>query len=471
MAGSTVTFKKRVAESVHDEALHKALRRATDRFGANRIAMLATLPDAEEARDRARAIRRHTVANLARYLGQFVESVERVGGKAHWAADADEANRIIADLARARGVNLVVKGKSMVSEETELNQALEVAGVTAQETDLAEFVLQLQGSVPSHIVVPIVHMTRQDVSRLFHEKLGSEETEDVLRLARIARETLRRKYVEAGMGFTGANFGVAETGTIVTVTNEGNGRLSSSLPRCHVVLMGIERLVPTLEDLGLMLQLLARSATGQKLSVYSNMVTGPRRGGDDDGPEELHIVLIDNGRTRILESEYAEMLTCIRCGACLNACPVYKLIGGHAYGAVYPGPMGSVLSPLFEGLDRYHDLPHASSLCGACREVCPVRIDLPGLLLRLRRDTVREGHRPWWLKLGISGFATAAGSPALFRIGSNLAGFGSRLISKQGWITGLPAPLNAWTDTRDFPSFVGKSFQARWKERQSGRNR
>jgi len=466
MSEAAVSFKRRIAQTVHNEDLHKALRRATDRFGTNRIKMLATLPDADEARDRARAIRRHTIANLDRYLGQFVESVERVGGKVHWASDGEEANRIIVDLARARGVKLVVKGKSMISEETELNRALEAAGITAQETDLAEFVLQLEGSVPSHIVVPIVHMTRKDVSRLFHEKLGSEETEDVLRLARIARETLRRRYIEAGMGFTGANFGVAETGTIVTVTNEGNGRLCSTLPRYHVVLMGIERLVPTLEDLGLMLQLLARSATGQKLSVYSNLVTGPRRCDDDDGPEELHIVLIDNGRTRILESEYAEMLTCIRCGSCLNACPVYKTIGGHAYGAVYPGPMGSVLSPLFNGLSQYAELPHASSLCGACREVCPVRIDLPSLLLRLRRDTVLEGHAPWWLKLGIFGYGTAASSPKLFGLGSSLAGLGSSLISKDGWITKLPPPLNGWTQSRDFPKFASKSFQARWKERQ-----
>lgn len=271
------------------------------------------------------------------------------------------------------------------------------------------------------------------------------------------------------MGLTGANFGVTETGTMAIVTNEGNGRLSSSLPRYHVVLMGIERLVPTMEDLGLMLQLLARSATGQKLSVYSTMFTGPRRRGDADGPEELHVVLVDNGRTRILGSEYAEMLTCIRCGACLNGCPVYKLIGGHAYAAVYPGPMGSVLSPLLSGFDLYADLPHASSLCGACREVCPVRIDLPGLLLRLRRDTVQTGHRPWWLKLGLSGFAVAAQNPALFRLGAGLAAFGLGLISRSGWISWMPGPLGAWTGSRDFPKFASRSFQARWKERQSQR--
>lgn len=462
-------FEKRVARAVRDEALHKALRRATDRFGAKRIEMLATLPDADEARDRARAIRRHTIANLDRYLAQFVERVEAAGGVVHWAADGTEANRIVVRLARERGVALIVKGKTMISEETGLNAALEAEGITPQETDLAEYVVQLAGTTPSHIVVPIVDMTRQQVSRLFHEKLGTEETDDAIELARIARARLRRKYIEAGMGLTGANFGVAETGTMAIVTNEGNGRLSSSLPRYHVVLMGIERLVPTMEDLGLMLQLLARSATGQKLSVYSTMFTGPRRPGDADGPEELHVVLMDNGRTRILESEFAEILTCIRCGACLNACPVYKLIGGHAYAAVYPGPMGSVLSPLFSGFDLYADLPHASSLCGACREVCPVRIDLPGLLLRLRRETVRSGHRPWWLKAGLSGFAVAAGNPALFRLGSSLAAFGSGLIARDGWISRLPGPLGAWTASRDFPRFASRSFQARWRERQAKR--
>jgi L-lactate dehydrogenase complex protein LldF len=469
MAGVETSFKKRVAGAVTDERLHAALRKATERFGANRVRMLDTLPDPDAARDRARAIRRHTIANLDRYLEQFAASVERAGGKIHWAADAAEANRIVVQLAKERGVQMLVKGKSMVSEETHLNDALEAAGISPIETDLAEYVLQLGGEAPSHIVVPIVHMVRQDISRMFHEKLGTEETDDVLTLARIAREQLRPKYIQAGMGVSGVNFGVAETGTINLVTNEGNGRLTTSLPRYHVAMMGIERLVPTVEDLGLMLQLLGRSATGQKISVYSNMITGPRRPGDADGPEELHIVLVDNGRTRILASEYAEMLTCIRCGACLNSCPVYGLIGGHAYDAVYPGPMGSVLSPLFGGFDRYADLPHATSLCGACREVCPVRIDLPGLMLRLRRDTVREGRQPRWLKLGLFGYTLAAKSPTLFRLGARMAALGSGILSRNGWISKLPPPLNAWTGTRDFPRFAGKSFQSRWKERQARR--
>src|SRR5512133_1467747 len=463
------SFMELVARSVHDQGLHNALRYATGRFGANRIRMLGTLADPEEARDRARAIRRHTIANLDRYLEQFVAGVERSGGVVHWAPNGDDANRIIVELARERGVEMIVKGKSMISEETGLNDALSEAGITPQETDLAEYVVQMAGTTPSHIVVPIVDMTRQQVSHLFHEKLGTPETDDTVQLARIARERLRKRYLEAGMGLTGVNFGVAETGTMNIVTNEGNGRLSSSLPRYHVALMGIERLVPTIEDLGLMLQLLARNATGQKLTVYSSMMTGPRRKGDADGPQELHVVLVDNGRSQILGTEYAEMLTCIRCGSCLNACPVYKTIGGHAYGAVYPGPMGSVLSPLFGGLDAYADLPHASSLCGACRDACPVQIDLPGLLLKLRRDTVDTGHVPWWLKLGIAGYGTVGKSAGMFGLGERMGSFGSGVLARDGWITDMPGPLGAWTDSRDFPKFAPKSFQQLWQERKAAR--
>jgi L-lactate dehydrogenase complex protein LldF len=465
MSAPTVPFKQRVHEAVANHALHSALYRATDRFGGLRETMLATLPDSEAARDQARLIRRHTMANLDRYLAEFVANCESAGGHVHWAADAEEANRIVVDLATRWGVQLVVKGKSMISEETELNHALAAVGVTPAETDLGEFVAQLGGEPPAHIVVPIVHKTRHDVSRLFHEKLGVAETEDVGQLTQIARETLRKKFLAAGMGFTGVNFGVAETGTIAVVSNEGNGRMCSSLPRYHVAMMGIERLVPTLSDLALMLQLLGRSATGQKLTAYNSLITGPRRPGDPDGPEELHVILVNNGRTRILASEYAEMLTCIRCGACLNACPVYRLIGGHGYGSTYPGPMGSVLSPLFSGFEHYADLPHATSLCGACREVCPVRIDLPDLLLRLRRDTVREGYRPWWLKLGLTGYAFAVQRPAVFRLAAKLGALATRTLGRGGWLRWLPPPLDAWTGKRDFPALAPTTFQARWKQR------
>lgn len=453
--------------ALDDQALHTALFRATDRFGGLRELMLSNLPDATAARDQARAVRRHTIANLDRYLAEFVRNCEQRGTVIHWAADAAEANRVVVGLAKGWGVDLVVKGKSMISEEVELNAALAAAGITAAETDLGEFVAQLAGEPPAHIVVPIVHKTRQDVSRLFSERLGTPETDDVGELTRIARNALRQKFLAAEMGFTGVNFGVAETGSLAIVSNEGNGRLCTTLPRFHVALMGIERLVPTLGDLALMLQLLGRSATGQKMTAYTSLVTGPRRDGDPDGPEEVHVVLVDNGRTQILGSEYAEMLTCIRCGACLNACPIYRLIGGHGYASTYPGPMGSVLSPLFSGFDAYADLPHATSLCGACREVCPVRIDLPGLLLRLRRDIVRDGHRPWWLKLGLSVYAIGAQHPSLFALGARLGGMGTGILSRRGWLRRLPPPLDAWTGSRDFPALAPKTFQARWKERKT----
>jgi L-lactate dehydrogenase complex protein LldF len=295
--------------------------------------------------------------------------------------------------------------------------------------------------------------------------LGVDYTDDPQALTRIARGVMRQVFLQADMGISGVNFGVASTGTLAIVTNEGNGRMVTSLPRIHVALMGIERLVPTPGDLALVLQLLARSATGQKLSVYTSLMTGPRRPGDSDGPEELHLVLVDNGRSQILQSELAEILTCIRCGACLNACPVYKSIGGHAYGATYPGPMGSVLTPLFNGLGEFGDLPHASSLCGACRDVCPVRIDLPGLLLKLRHETVQEGHAPLWLKIGIKIYAETVKRPWLYRWGGKVAGLGLGLMSKDGWVRRLPPPLNAWTGQRDFPTFARQTFQERWQKR------
>mgnify|MGYP005856993757 CR=1 FL=1 len=470
MKRSAEPFKKRVARAVCDGALHEAIAKATDGFSASRQEALRSLPSAEEARDRARAIRRHTIANLDRYLEEFVHSAEQTGATVHWADDGAVAADVVLELARQRGVKLVVKSKSMISEEIGLNDVLETAGITVVETDLGEYVIQLAGDSPSHIVVPMIHLTRHDVSRLFQQHLGTEPTEDVGRLAQIARFALRQQFLKADMGITGVNFGVAESGSLTIVTNEGNARMVTSLPRYHVALMGIERLVPSLADLALMLQLLARSATGQKLSVYTSLITGPRRAADADGPEEVHIVLVDNGRTRLLATEYAEMLTCIRCGACLNACPVYKTIGGHAYGSVYPGPMGSVVSPLLAGIAAYADLPHASSLCGACREVCPVRIDLPQLLLKLRRDTIREGYSPWWLRLSLAAFAKVASRPALFALGARVAALASGLVSTDGWMRRLPPPFDAWTTSRDFPRFAPRTFQCTWRE-QRARNR
>jgi L-lactate dehydrogenase complex protein LldF len=466
MAISPINFYERVEHGVHNEVMRGALGRATDRFITLRATSYASLPHIEAVRERARLMRRHTIANLDRYLDMLVENVEKAGGVVHWAPDAESARRIVLDLARQQGVKRVAKSKSMVTEEIHLNAALEAARLEVIETDLGEYIAQLAHEAPSHIIVPVLHKTRQEIGRLFQQKLGVDYTDDPQTLTRIARSVLRQVFLQADMGISGVNFGVASTGTLTIVTNEGNGRMVTSLPRIHVAVMGIERIVPTPDDLALILQLLARSATGQKITVYTSMLTGPRRPGDSDGPEQLHLVLLDNRRSEILGSELAEILTCIRCGACLNACPVYKSIGGHAYGATYPGPMGSVLTPLFNGLGEFGDLPHASSLCGACREVCPVRIDLPGLLLKLRDETVRAGKAPTWLKVGMKVYAQTVKRPWLYRLGGQAARFGLNLLGREGWVSRLPPPLNAWTGRRDFPTFAPQTFQERWQARQ-----
>jgi L-lactate dehydrogenase complex protein LldF len=386
----------------------------------------------------------------------------------------------------------------MISEELELNHELEAAGVRVVETDLGEYIIQLAHERPSHIIAPVIHKSREQIAQLFREKINATEADlaDVPSMTALARRMLRADFLQAEMGISGVNFGVAESGSICLVTNEGNGRLTTTVPRIHVAMMGMERLVPTLEDLGVMLQLLARSATGQKLSVYSNIVTGPRRRNEPtslrisespipnlhsitdtenaayhtqaepDGPDELHVVILDNGRSKILGSELAEILYCIRCGACLNICPVYQQIGGHAYGSVYPGPVGAVLTPGLYGLAPWSDLPHASSLCGACREVCPIRIDIPRMLLKLRDQGVQAGKSPLWLKVGMKLYRYGVVHPGLYRWGGQMSRWATGWLAKQGWISRLPGPLAAWTDHRDFPAFAPKSFSQRWRERQ-----
>jgi L-lactate dehydrogenase complex protein LldF len=472
MTTSDATFYERTQEALKNAQLHTALDSATTRFVEGRAKALATLPEAEALRDHARRIRAHTIAHLDQYLAQFADAVEQQGGHVHWAATTGEATRCVAELAQARGVKLAVKSKSMVSEELALNQALEHAGVRVAETDLGEFIIQLAGEKPSHIITPVIHKTQKEVAELFRQKLNAAKTDlaGVPAMTALARRILRADFLRADMGISGANFGVAETGSICLVTNEGNGRLTTTLPRIHVVVMGIERLVPTIEDLGVMLQLLARSATGQKLSVYTNIISGPRRISgqsaqkEPDGPTELHVVLVDNGRTKILGSELAEILYCIRCGACLNACPVYRQIGGHAYGSVYPGPVGAVVTPGLYGIAPWSELPQASSLCGACREVCPVRIDIPRMLLKLRHEGIRAGKAPLWLKLGIKLYRFAVLRPALFHLGGRLGSWAAGWAAKNGWIKKLPGPLSAWTDYRDFPAPASKSFSQRWRE-------
>lgn len=465
MTTQTLPFYERVQSALGDQTLQTALGRATTRFVANRADALAQLSDADGLRDQARAIRAEALSRLDELLERLASQVEARGGHVCWAEDGAAACRYISDLARARGARLIVKSKSMASEEIHLNQALEQAGLQVAETDLGEFIIQLAGETPSHIIAPSIHKTREQVSALFERHLGMPPTDDVPTLTQVARRALRQRFLQADMGISGVNFGVAESGAVALVTNEGNGRLTTTMPRIHVAVMGIERVVESLDDLGVLLQVLARSATGQRLSVYTTLVSGPARPAEPDGPEEFHLVLLDNGRSRILGGPYAESLLCIRCGACLNACPVYQSIGGHAYGGVYSGPIGAVLTPLLEpGLPDVHKLPQASSLCGACQAACPVRIAIPDMLLRLRADAVAQGQAAPIERAAIAGWKATMLNPRLYRAGGRLAARATRLLGRKGRIRRLPPPLSAWTHRRDFPAFAPRSFNDLWEE-------
>jgi L-lactate dehydrogenase complex protein LldF len=450
-----MTFERDARTALADGQLRGALRHATTLFGERRLTALATVPDWEGARDRARAIKDETLEHLDRYLEEFTANAERSGARVHWARDAAEACDVIGRIAEQRGARTVVKSKSMASEEIHLNAALARRGIEPVETDLGEYIVQLAGETPSHIVVPAIHKTRAQIAALFAERLGIALSDDVATLAAAARQALRRRFAEADLGISGVNFAVAETGTILILENEGNARLTTSLPRTHVALMGIEKVIPRFADLEVFLQLLPRSGTGQTLTAYQSLITGTKRRPEDEGPEELHIVLLDNGRSRMLASPVTrQALACIRCGACLNACPVYRQIGGHAYGSVYPGPIGAVLSPQLFGIARTAHLPYASSLCGACRDVCPVKIDIPALLLHLRAEVVerRVGTGRLRERWAFSIYAALMARPRVFEWVMRLA---RRLR--------FTPPLAAWTKWRDLRPLAPRSFREQWR--------
>lgn len=458
-------FAERARAALGDANLHVALERATGQLGSRRASAFASLDDAERIRDQVRRTKMDLLRDLASHLERFEERLLASGVHVHWAEDAAAANREVLKVAAAHDVRRIVKSKSMATEETHLNEALEGAGLHVVETDLGEYVVQIGRDRPSHIILPIIHLRREDVGRRMHETIGVPYSDDPPTLARYAREKLREEFLRADMGITGANFGVSETGTIAVVTNEGNGRMVTTLPRVHVVIMGIERLVPTMGDLDLALKLLARSATGQKLTAYTNLIRGPRQRGDECGPEELHVVLLDNGRGGILAGEDAEILGCIRCGACLNVCPVYKSIGGHAYGDVYPGPVGAVVTPGLKGVRDWSALPDASTLCGACRDVCPLRLDIPRMLLGLRGRATREAHIPASLRAGMKAFAWAAARPAAYRA---LTGIGRALLrgrARDGWVARAPGLAAGWTRFRDLRAPARQTFQELWRTR------
>ncbi|MGQ0669055.1 MAG: LutB/LldF family L-lactate oxidation iron-sulfur protein [Actinomycetota bacterium] len=418
--------------------------------------------DVEAMRAAGEAIRAHTVANLADYLDRWAENAEGRGTKVFFADTGAQAVEYVSRVLRDRGARLVVKGKSMAAEEIGLNHALERAGMEVVETDLGEYIVQIGHEPPSHIIVPAIHHSRGEIRDLFKRVHGADLPDEPERITRFAREHLRSKFLAADAGITGVNFAIAETGSITVVTNEGNGRMCSSMPRVHIALMGMERILPSFRELAVMLPLLTGSATGQRVSTYFNVVSGPRRPEDPDGPEQLHVVVIDNGRSAILPTEFRSILHCIRCGACQNVCPVFRHVGGHAYGSVYGGPIGAVLTPLLRGFERAGDLPHASSLCGACSEICPVRIPLHEHLLALRRDVARE-RAPvserlafrWWSRL----WATAP-RYRLFARGSRLA---QRPFARAGRIRRAPFPFSRWTRGRDLPAVARETFRERWK--------
>jgi L-lactate dehydrogenase complex protein LldF len=463
MHATTESFYENSSASVANRVLQSRLR-VLNGFVTKRNAAFASLPDGEALRDRARAIKEDAIRNLDRYLIQLEESVARAGGKVHWAVDGHEACSIILDLARKNGVTSVVKSKSMVTEEIELNEALEEHGIEALETDLGEYIVQLAQEKPSHILAPAVHKSRGDIAELFARKLGGEVLSAPEDLTQLARQKLRGKFLNAGMGITGANFAVAESGTIVLVENEGNIRLSTSLPRIHVALMGIEKVVPQISDVGVFLRILARSASGQKMSSYVSLITGARRNRETDGAGEFHLVILDNGRTRMLaDPELREALLCLRCGACLNVCPVYQKVGGHAYGSVYSGPIGSIVTPELVGLSKAKDLPFASSLCGACREICPVRIDIPHLLLRLRRRwSERKASKSEQAAMRL--WSLAMRHPRIYRTIFKMASLVTGPMSQDGWLKDLPFGLKAWTSNRDFPVVARRSFRSIWDQ-------
>src|ERR687884_120871 len=427
------TFDQNAREALADVQLRGALRNLAATFGGRRKEAIATVEDWEGLRDRARAAKDETLAHLDKYLEAFAGNAEKAGAQIHWARDGAEACRIVLELIRARGASKVDKSKSMATEEIHLNHALEAEGLAPVETDLGEWIIQLAHETPSHIVVPAIHKSKRQIAELFAEKVGIEPTDDVAVLTGAARRVLRQRFAEADAGISGVNFGVAETGTFLILENEGNARLTTSLPRMHIAVMGIEKIIPRLVDLDVFLKLLPRSGTGQRLTSYQSIITGVKRGPEDEGPEEVHIVLMDNGRSRMLSHPVTrQSLACIRCGACLNACPVYQQIGGHAYGSVYPGPIGAVITPQLAGLASAAQLPYASSLCGACREVCPVKIDIPELLLHLRAEIV-EGTRTGTAdqrgpvrrkrleRLAFRLYARAWSSPALYLLGARVA--------------------------------------------------
>jgi len=461
--GATASLADRARRAINDTDLQTALGKVTAALGAEGAAN-RTDPVMIEARRRGAAIRREVLDDLDGWLDRLQAKLESLGITVHRAAGPEDARQVVLGIARAEGVRLAVKSKSMATEEIHLNAALEADGIEVVETDLGEYIIQLAHEMPSHIIAPAVHKTVPQVARLFTEVAGHTLPDDRTALCAFARERLRSKFLAADMGITGVNFAAVDTGTLVLVTNEGNGRMVTSLPRVHVAVMGVEKVVPSMSDLMVFLAILAKSATGQKLSVYTTLVQGPRRAGELEGPEEFHLVLLDNGRVDQLAGPLREALYCLRCGACLNVCPVYRQIGGHAYGHTYPGPIGILLTAMLNGPGSVKELAHASSLCGACADACPVRIDIPRMLIELRRQVDEKRIAPWIERVVFESFGWLLARPLLYGLAGRIARVLQRPFVRDGAIRSLPLFFGDWTRTRDLPAVAPRTFHERWKE-------
>ncbi len=460
------SFKDNARRALGDADLRKALDNMKAGFVDKRARAVQRLPEFDRLRDSARAIKEHVLENLDAYLERFEARVTEQGGQVHWCRDAAEARGVVLNICRDAGARIVTKSKSMIGEELAINEHLEANGIEPVETDLGEYIIQLRREPPSHIIAPAIHLSKEQVADAFKEKHGQFPMDRSLaeprELVEEAREVLRQRFFDADVGITGANMLVAETGSVVVVTNEGNADLTMTLPPVHVVIASIEKVVPTLEDASTILRVLARSATGQAMSVYTNFCTGPRRRGDADGPAAFHVVLLDNGRSALLGGEFHDILRCIRCGACLNHCPIYSAIGGHAYGWVYPGPMGAVLTPGLIGLEQAADLPNASTFCGRCEEVCPMGIPLPKMLRHWRNREFESHLTPTSSRLGLRTWAFLATRPALYRAVAGLVvGILGVLGRKSGRFRRLPL-AGGWTAARDLPAPDGRTFMWLW---------
>ena len=463
-------FKTRATEKLGSATLFRALSNLRSRLVVGRANVIRELDNFEDIREAAKRVRDDALENLDFLLEEFERNATANGAKVHWAENSQEMNQLVLDIARKANVRKVIKSKSMLGEESGLNHFLEQGGIEVRETDLGEYIIQESGDVPSHIIGPAIHRTKEEVADLFHEKHKRPRKTDITEMTWEAREILRPHFLTADMGISGANFLVAETGTSMIVTNEGNGRMTTTLPRVHVAIAGIEKVLPTLEDVSFILRLLTRSATGQSISNYLTFTTGPKRADDAEGPEEFHIIIVDSGRTKVLGSELREALRCIRCGACMNHCPVYQNIGGHPYGWVYPGPIGSVLTPAYVGLENAVDLPNAATLCNQCGVVCPVKIPLPDLMRKLRERQVEQKLRPWQERLGLRLWAWAAARPGVYSRGAKLAArVGRWMGGRDGLIHTLPGAGAAWTRERDMPAPSGKTFLEMYAARRGRR--